>query len=172
MREARERMFDPWAQWALFVGLLALPALLSAVTAGVAFERSKTLEFCSSCHVMSPYAEGLRDPDSELLAAKHYQYRRINHNQCYTCHTDYNFLGPVSAKIKGMRHVAAYYLGSSKPLALYKPFPNANCLQCHEGAKSFVKTAAHEPVLEQIRSDELKCVSCHGPVHPAHREGG
>lgn len=165
-----EQAFDPWLQWTLFLGIVFVPLMLSAVTAEVAFERTKSLEFCSSCHDMSPYADDLKNPDSELLAAKHYQYRRINNNQCYTCHTDYNFLGPVNAKVRGMRHLLAYYLGPQKSPSLYKPFPNASCLQCHEGAKSFVKSGIHEPLMEQIRSNEMSCISCHGPVHPTHGE--
>ena len=160
---------DLWLHWSLFLGLVALPALLSSVTAGVAFERAKTLEFCGSCHTMDPYVEGLKDPKSELLAAKHYQYRRINHNQCYTCHTDYNFLGPVNAKVRGMRHVVAYYIGGGKKQPqLYAPFKNAQCLQCHDGAKSFERAKSHADVIEQIRSDEMSCITCHGPVHPSH----
>ncbi len=161
---------EPWVYGAIFAGLVLVPAVLSLVTAQVAFERSKSTEFCASCHVMKPYAEDLKNPDSDLLAAKHYQYRRINHNQCYACHTDYDFLGPVNAKIRGMRHVAAYYFGSGeKPLALYKPFKNSSCLQCHEGAKSFVQAAAHQGMLEELRSGEMDCVACHGPVHPSRQ---
>lgn len=155
---------------ALFAGLLIVPILLSFVTAEVAFERTKSVEFCASCHVMEPYAKDLRDPNSEFLAAKHYAYRRINHNQCYTCHSDYDFMGPVKAKLRGMRHIGAYYFSSSnKPIHLYNSFRNETCLQCHDGARSFTRAVVHQGVMEQIRSDDMRCIDCHGPVHPSHQ---
>lgn len=161
-----EQLLNPWVQWALFLGVVAIPVILSAVTFEVSFTRSKKVEFCASCHVMHPFVNDLRSPDSELLAAKHYQFRRINHDQCYTCHTDYNFLGPAKAKFHGMQHLLAFYLGKPRKPKLYKPFPNENCLQCHDEAKSFVKAATHQDILPAIRSNEISCVSCHGPVHP------
>jgi len=159
-----------WRHIGLTMAIIVLPVLFSAVTAEVAFERSKSLEFCASCHVMTPYVEGLKEPGSELLAAKHYQNRRINHNQCYTCHADYDLFGPIEAKANGLKHMAHYYLGKPRKIALYKPFPNSRCLQCHDGAKSFVKAEAHNEIMAEIRSDAMKCVDCHGPVHPSHVE--
>lgn len=159
---------DLWLHGFLFLGLFIFPFLLSAVTAEVAFERSKSVQFCASCHVMEPFVNDLRNPDSELLAARHYAYRRINHDQCFTCHSDYDFLGPAKAKLHGMRHMAVYYFSSGrKPPHLYSPFKNSSCLQCHEGAKSFVRAAAHQEIMEQIHSNEMSCVDCHGPAHPA-----
>jgi nitrate/TMAO reductase-like tetraheme cytochrome c subunit len=158
---------DPWVGWSFFLGIVVLPVLLSVVTAEVAFERSKTLEFCSSCHTMDPFVNDLKDQNSSTLASKHYQYRRINYNQCYTCHSDYGFLGPVKTKLTGMKHTAIYYLGhAAKHITLYSPFPNANCLQCHEGAKSFLNNPAHQPIMAELRSGEMSCISCHSPAHP------
>ena len=148
--------------------IIVVPVLYSVVTAEVALERSKTVEFCASCHVMTPYVEGLKAPDSDLLSAKHYQYRRINNNQCYTCHADYDLFGPVRAKMNGLRHLAHYYLGKPREIKIYKPFPNSHCLQCHDGAKSFVRAESHKEIIDQLRSDEMKCIDCHGPVHPSH----
>lgn len=165
--EERARL---WRHAFLVMAIVAVPVFYSMVTAEVAFERSKTTEFCASCHVMTPYVEGLKDPDSELLSAKHYQYRRINHNQCYTCHADYDLLGPMRAKMNGLKHLAHYYFGEPRKIALYKPFPNDHCLQCHDGAKSFVKAESHKEIFEQLKSDEMKCIDCHGPVHPSHVE--
>lgn len=169
-RETHWLGLKPWVHGVLFLAVVAVPVLLSMVTGEVAFERSKSLQFCASCHAMDPYVNGLKDPDSELLSAKHYQYRRINHNQCYTCHTDYDFLGPAKAKVRGMRHVMSYYFGDKdKPIKLYKSFSNKTCLECHDGAKSFMKAEPHQEILEPLRSDEMSCISCHGPVHPTHQ---
>ena len=66
--------------------------------------------------------------------------------------------------------MARYYLGKPRKIALYKPFPNSHCLQCHDGARSFVQAEAHKDIMEEIRSDGMKCIDCHGPVHPSHVE--
>ncbi|MBI4062127.1 MAG: NapC/NirT family cytochrome c [Elusimicrobia bacterium] len=167
--ETRNRL---WRHALLALVIIVIPVLYSAVTAEVALERSKSLQFCASCHVMTPYVEGLKAPDSELLAAKHYQYRRINHNQCYTCHADYDMFGPAKAKANGLKHMIHYYFAPPRKIALYKPFPNSHCLQCHDGARSFVKAESHKEIIEALRSDEMKCFDCHGPVHPSHVEKG
>lgn len=144
--------------------------LYSIVTAEVAFERSKSLEFCASCHIMTPYVEGLKDEKSDLLAAKHYQFKRIQKNQCYTCHADYDLFGPIKAKANGMRHMVHYYFGEERPIKLYKPFSNSHCPQCHADSKSFVKAEVHEGIVDGLKSGETSCVECHGPVHPSHAE--
>lgn len=166
----KDKLLEPWLHWVLFVGIVVVPVLLSAVTSEVAFSRSKSLEFCASCHVMDGHVNDLKDPKSENLAAKHYQYRRINQDQCYTCHTDYDFLGPVNAKIGGMKHLVHFYLSKERPLKLYKPYKNARCLHCHEGAKSYLAAETHKDIFEQIKSEDTSCIDCHGPVHP--REEG
>ncbi len=150
----------------LFIAMVIFPVLLISATASVSFERSKSVQFCGSCHVMEPYVNDLRDPASENLAAKHFQHRFINQNQCYICHVNYDFLGPVDSKIRGLRHMVAYYSGSTKPIALYKPFPNGNCLYCHQDTQKYKESPTHAPVLEQIVADEISCASCHGPIHP------
>ncbi len=157
-----------WHHLFLALGIIVVPVLYGAATSSVAFERSKSLEFCASCHVMDPYVEGLKDPNSDLLAAKHYQYRRINTHQCYACHADYDLFGPVKAKVNGLSHFVHNYVGKPHEIKLYKPFPNARCLQCHDGAKSFVKAEAHTDIMAELRSDAMKCADCHGAAHPEH----
>jgi nitrate/TMAO reductase-like tetraheme cytochrome c subunit len=165
-----QKLYNPWIQATLFLAVVAIPVILSAVTFEVSFERSKSVEFCASCHVMTRFVDGLSEPDSDLLAAKHYQFRRINKNQCYTCHSDYDLWGPVKAKMNGLRHMAHYYFGEAREPKLYKPFPNDHCLQCHDKAKSFVKAATHQDIMESLRSNETSCITCHGPVHPEAKQ--
>lgn len=63
----------------------------------------------------------------------HFSNRWILNNQCYTCHADYWFLGPITTKLGSLRHVAIYYsgIGMPKTINLRKPFPNSTCLECH-----------------------------------------
>ncbi len=57
---------------------------------------------------------------------------------CYTCHTDYAMFGTVHAKLEGLHHVYVYWFGTPmKPIRLYQPYNNRECLHCHEGARSF-----------------------------------
>ncbi len=157
----------------LLVVLGLTPALLSLATFDLSFQRAETLEFCSSCHTMTPWVADLKDPNSKSLASLHYRNRFILTDQCYRCHADYDFLGPVHAKMDGVRHVLAYYTGIGMPrqIALYKPFPNENCLQCHGASALFTNNDAHVAVMDQIHSNQIRCLDCHGPIHtPAQKK--
>lgn len=153
----------------LFLFLLVFPAVLSAATAQVAFTRAETVEFCSSCHTMDPWAADVTGEDSDSLAHDHFARRWIQHDQCYTCHSNYGFLGPVKAKIGGVKHVIAFYTGFSGPIELYEDFPNANCLQCHEHAKGFREEDAHDPI-EDLIAGKDRCVECHDQLHNVEQE--
>lgn len=161
---------EPSVQIAIFMYIVIVPLALTLATTTVSFSRAQSVEFCMSCHVMAPYAADLKDPSSELLAAKHYRNRRINRDQCFTCHSDYDFLGPIRAKVNGLKHMIVYYSGMKRPLELYKPYKNANCLTCHADARSFKENPVHLSVGEEIKSGEMSCLSCHGPVHPKKEE--
>ena len=155
----------------LFFLLLVVPGLLTASTAVVAVKRAETLEFCSSCHTMDPWVENVTGEDSDSLASEHYKNRWIQSDQCYTCHTNYGLFGPVQAKIKGVRHVIAYYIGDTSNIKLYDPFPNENCLHCHLEAKGFRENSNHDPIAD-ILSGEDRCVDCHENVHGVEQHGG
>ncbi|MFN2427059.1 MAG: NapC/NirT family cytochrome c [Candidatus Binatia bacterium] len=148
----------------LFLVIIVVPFLLALTTAQVSFSKAKSVEFCGSCHVMTPWIENVTGEDSDSLAAEHYKRRWIQHDQCFTCHSNYDFLGPLQAKIKGLRHVIAYYTGVPEKIELYDEFPNANCLQCHVDARGFLEDSNHEPI-EDILSGKDRCVECHEMVH-------
>jgi cytochrome c nitrite reductase small subunit len=151
----------------LFVAVMVFPAVLSLVTMSVSFQRAKSVEFCASCHVMAPFVNDLADRDSENLASMHWNNRWINKDPCYTCHTDYDFLGPVTAKMNGLRHITAYYLMPAKAeLRLYKPFKNQNCLKCHAEQPVYLDNIIHEMSAEEILSGETSCLECHESIHP------
>ena len=148
------------------VFIIAGPAV-GIFTGFYSFVQAERLSFCDSCHVMTPWMEDLQDPKSKSLAALHYRNRFIPHDQCYTCHVDYDFLGPIEAKIGGVRHAAVYYFGNATPrdIKLYKPFRNGNCLRCHAGSEPFLRNSAHQAVMVQILADQMKCATCHQPIH-------
>jgi cytochrome c nitrite reductase small subunit len=154
---------------ALFFVILVFPALLSLVAIQTAFSRAQTVEFCGSCHTMKPWIDDVTGSESESLAAEHFRRRWIQHDQCYTCHSNYSFLGPIEAKIRGVQHVVSFYVGHEGPIHLYEEFPNANCLQCHEQAKGFREDSNHEP-LEELLDGTSKCVECHDQLHDVDTE--
>jgi hypothetical protein len=90
---------------------------------------------------------------------------------CYTCHTDYTMYGDVNSKLRGLRHVYAYYIGKpAQPIKLYKPYNNRECLHCHLGARGFEESEAHnkEPNrLPMMKANQLSCSStdCHNVIH-------
>jgi cytochrome c-type protein NapC len=155
-----------------FVAIVVLP--LAAALAGLEahVERSKTVAFCTSCHVMQPYARSLHIDDIEHLAAQHYQYNRVpRETACFACHTSYTMYGDFAAKLRGLRHVWVQYVGRPPAkIRLYESFNNRECLHCHDGARSFVESVTHksEPGrMAAIRRNKQSClnVNCHATVH-------
>jgi len=150
----------------LFV-LAVAPALVTLATFSLSFHRAEQVRFCADCHTMTPWVDDLHNPTSKSLAAMHYRNRWILNDQCYTCHVDYGFLGPIETKLVSMRHVAIYYTGIGMPrkIKLYHPFPNVNCLQCHGPAANFQNDPVHAAVMKALLANELSCVTCHEPIH-------
>jgi nitrate/TMAO reductase-like tetraheme cytochrome c subunit len=155
-----------------FATLFLVP--LFAMTLGVAdhVERSKTTEFCLSCHAMEPYGKSLLVDDRSMIPAVHYQNHLVPADKaCFTCHTDYTMYGDVNAKLRGLRHVYVNYIGGvPKKIALYTPYNNRECLHCHLGSRSFEEGATHtaeEGTLAKIKSNGLSCMSsgCHESTH-------
>lgn len=151
----------------LLLTLGVFPVLTLYLADQSMFQYMKNDEFCGSCHVMRPFVEGLADQESEGLAAAHAQHARIRENHCYTCHTDYDMLGGVRAKIRGMRHLFAYYTGDEKGRPeLYEPFLNGNCLACHGQGTTYWAVEDHADNQDEILTDDVSCLDCHGPSHP------
>ena len=103
---------------------------------------------------------------AQLLLAR--ENRFILEDQCYTCHTDYGFFGPVRAKLTGMRHLWNYETGRyTLPIRIRGPYRIANCLHCHGDSK--VYREKHEDFRAQIASGDPGCLDCHLPAHPEDR---
>ena len=151
----------------LLVGLLALPVILSAGNISYGFHQSSTTTFCLSCHEMRPHGKSLFVDNRQALAAVHYQNRFVDRETvCYSCHKDYAMFGDVTAKLNGLRHVWAHYIaGIPKKIELYKPYPNSNCLHCHDDMRRFVEAPAHKPVLGALYTGTTSCLSCHRIAH-------
>ncbi|MEO8214771.1 MAG: NapC/NirT family cytochrome c [Myxococcales bacterium] len=151
----------------LLVGMVVLPLLLSVGNLSYGVTESSQTRFCLSCHEMQRHGQSLFVDDKHALAAVHYQNRLVERDStCYSCHKDYGLFGDVKAKMNGLRHVWAHYVaGVPEHLALYQPFPNANCLHCHDDARRFLENPAHRPVMETLQSGTLSCLGCHRVAH-------
>lgn len=155
-----------------FLVLFLIPGLVLSGGATAHLERSKTTKFCLSCHTMTPYGKSLAVDDKEFLAAQHYQNHRVPHDHaCYTCHTDYAMFGDVKSKLRGLRHVIAYYSGSPPDtVKLYSPYKNRECLHCHAGSRSFEESPGHQDPqtpLDAIEEGTVSCLEggCHDVAH-------
>ena len=151
----------------LLVGLLALPLLLSAANFSYGVHQSSRTQFCLSCHEMLDNGKSLFVDSKQALAAFHYQNRLVDRDTvCYSCHKDYAMFGDIKAKLNGLRHVWAHYVaGVPKKIELYQPYPNSNCLHCHDDARSFVEGVAHKPVLAALSKGSMSCLGCHRIAH-------
>jgi cytochrome c-type protein NapC len=119
---------------------------------------------------MEPYGRSLYVDDASYIPAAHFQNNRVPGDEaCYTCHTDYTlYTGGIKAKIHGVRHLYAQYIGKpQQPIKLYQPFNNRQCLHCHAGARAFEQGATHSAIMDDIQSNQMSCVSsgCHDMVH-------
>jgi cytochrome c-type protein NapC len=150
-----------------FLSFFVLPILLTWVGTSVHLEHSKSTSFCLSCHVMEPYGRSLRIDDPSHIPAFHFQNNLAPRDEaCFTCHTTYTMFGNVGAKLKGMRHVYIYYLGTvPEKIELYEPFQNRECLHCHNGARSFEEQEFHQDIRAELASNETSCLECHSDIH-------
>lgn len=152
------------------IGLLAIGVAMAAVTLASheLFVGTKETSACMQCHVMRPYGNDMADPESNLLAARHYRNGWIHEKQCYQCHVDYGFAGSVTAKMDGLRHLLRYTTRTyTEPIGLVHPFNNQNCLHCHAGTPKYVAESMHDAMADVIASNETPCTSCHGDSHPS-----
>jgi cytochrome c-type protein NapC len=151
----------------LLAGLVALPILLTVGNLSYGVHESSTTRFCLSCHEMQRHGKSLFADNRQALAATHYQNRLVDRETiCYSCHKDYALFGDVTAKMNGLRHVWAHYVaGVPDKITLYKPYPNSNCLHCHDDARRFVEGVAHRPNLQALYAGTTSCLTCHRIAH-------
>lgn len=150
-----------------FLALLVLPLAMTALGLSSHMERSKSTEFCLSCHVMEPYGKSLRVDDAAFVPASHFQNNRVPRDKaCFTCHTDYTLFGDAKAKLRGLRHVYVNYLaGPPEKIALYEPYNNRECLHCHAGARTFEESELHVEIRDELGANQTSCLECHDMAH-------
>ncbi len=150
-------------------GVVILPGLAFVLGNLVLMERSKSVDFCGSCHEMTPVVEAVVG-DGDSLAAIHYRAPFPSQEACYVCHSGYGIWGEVRAKGAGLKHMWASLTGSIHyPLAIYEPFDTSSCLGCHAKSRDFRAAGVHDDpeIQSMLRSGELSCAgTCHPSAHP------
>jgi cytochrome c-type protein NapC len=158
---------QPWGRLVLLVGAGVVPLFATAGGMGVGYRESSRTRFCLECHEMKPYGMSLFADNPSAVPAVHYQSRLIERDTtCYACHADYAMFGDVKTKLNGLRHVWVHYLGeAADPIELYQPYPNSNCLHCHDDARSYLEARVHQSILAELRAGTTSCLKCHGVAH-------
>src|SRR5579864_562507 len=164
----------------LLLGLGVLPIGVAFAGNYQGFEATKERKFCGGCHVMALHEADAADDRSSTLAARHSRNALFGRQSCYACHADYGMFGTVVTKAGGLRHVWLYVTEyrrtpieeAKRTIALRKPFPNENCMQCHSTTTSlFLARPDHKASLQDVREGRMSCASagCHGLAHPFFR---
>ena len=152
-----------------FIALFLLPVVAIAAGLSQQLQRSKSTQFCLSCHVMEDYGKSLLVDDKSYIPAAHFQNNRVPRDHaCFTCHTNYTMYGDFNAKIRGFHHVWAQYVtGPKLPIHLYEPYNNRECLHCHGEARVFLENPIHSAQIDDLRSNTISCLSsgCHDTIH-------
>ena len=153
--------------WILLFFLFVLPTTATLTSTATVMEGTKKVEACASCHVMDPFVNDLKDPNSPTLAARHYKNNWIARDQCYGCHITYGATGTIEGKRDGFRHWLYYVTGTySDPIKFVGSYSNSNCLHCHEGTTIWERVKSHRALRADLEQDLIACVRCHGPPHP------
>lgn len=155
----------------LIISLFVLPVLVGLGATATVLETTKTVQSCSSCHVMDPFVNDLYDSESSTLASRHYKNKWISEYQCYTCHTTYGAHGTLAGKRDGFRHWLLFVTRTwDEPISYSGSYPNQNCINCHGGTQIFTEVQSHRALSGKLQTDEVSCTSCHGPAHPTPDE--
>ncbi|MDW7693183.1 hypothetical protein R9C00_09355 [Flammeovirgaceae bacterium SG7u.111] len=151
-------------------GILVIPLITLSLGNYHVFVSSKEVDSCMNCHVMRPFGNDMmHDQNSMTLAARHYKNNWIKDQECYSCHKDYGFQGTMKTKADGYRHLMKYITGTyQEPIKFRGEFNSMNCMGCHSGTPVFENVHEHQPVKENLASDNptLSCLNCHGRAHP------
>ena len=169
---AARRLAEASRKWLLFMALLIIPITIVFAGNYFAMEEFKEVQSCMGCHQMEPFgADMLEDRRSTTLAALHHQKGWIAKDACYSCHTGYGVTGTVQSKMDGLRHLYGRVTGDyERPIRFRGTFPNANCLDCHLGARGYESVQVHRGLHELIVADQISCLRCHGRAHPSFHD--
>lgn len=152
-----------------FIALAVLPFLCVVGGMNAHVQRSEQTRFCISCHSMEPYGRSLYVDNASYIPAAHFQNHRVPADEaCYACHADYTLFGPLKDKLRGVTRIYFQYVSTPpNPIRIPGGYSNAQCLRCHQGARSFQENAIHSAIMDTLISNQMSCISsgCHDAIH-------
>ncbi len=145
------------------VSLFVLFALVIPVSA-MQFENHNN--FCASCHTEGEWTFYNRSTASSAvdLASLHDIKGQA---RCIDCHTGPGIIGRYGGLMAGSTDLISYFSGHyPQPAALEEPYPDANCLKCHQNisAKQDMNNHFHVFMFQWQAKDPVNaahCVDCH-----------
>ena len=151
------------------IGVVILPGLAFVFSNLALMERSKSVDFCGSCHEMAPVLETVVG-EGDSLAAIHYRSAFPSKEACFVCHSGYGIWGDVNAKLAGINHMIHTVRGNQPyPLEMRDTFDITSCLDCHAGSAPFQVVKGHRTrgIQNRLISGEIGCTgACHERAHP------
>lgn len=120
--------------------------------------------FCGSCHTQpeSTYIGRMQAANSVDLASFHHS----KSVKCIDCHSGAGVTGRIGGIMQGAGNLFAFVTHTGKQPAMLKgPFPDADCIKCHEEIISNQQISQHYhiflPRWQAADPNAASCVSCH-----------
>ena len=121
--------------------------------------------FCASCHTQGEhtfYERSTAKTPVDLASVHNIQGQA----RCIDCHTGPGIIGRYRGLLAGSTNLIAYFSGHyPQPSSLREPYPDANCLKCHDAITHKQEFNNHFHVFltnwQAVDKNAAGCVSCH-----------
>jgi len=145
---------------------LVLLLLIGIVIPVSAMQLENHNSFCASCHTQDEekfYNRATKSAPTDLASA----HDMKNQARCIDCHTGPGIVGRYGGLMAGATDLISYFSGHyPQPAALEEPYPDQNCMKCHQTLADKKDFNNHFHVfLFQWQSidpaNAAHCVDCH-----------
>ncbi len=121
--------------------------------------------FCASCHTQDEqmfYDRSIASTAVDLASV----HDMKGQARCIDCHTGPGIIGRYGGLMAGSTDLISYFSGHyPQPAALEGPYPDANCLKCHEAVTQKQDFSNHFHVFlarwQAVDKNAAGCASCH-----------
>jgi predicted CXXCH cytochrome family protein len=161
----QEKGKDPRHQ--IFIGAgIAVLVLFGLIIPLSAMQLENRNSFCASCHTEGEqtfYDRSLASTATDLASMHDIK----DQARCIDCHTGRGIIGRYGGLMAGSTDLISYFSGKyPQPAALEEPYPDANCMKCHQNiaAKQDFNNHFHVVMFRWQAMDPVNaahCVDCH-----------
>lgn len=132
--------------------------------------------FCASCHTEGEqtfYDRSLASAATDLASL----HETKGQARCIDCHTGAGIIGRYGGLMAGSTDLISYFSGRyPQPAALEEPYPDINCMKCHQNiaTKQDFNNHFHVLMFQWQAADPINaahCVDCHAS-HDTTNDGG